>query len=46
VEFYQFLYGADSLDGDEWDPRDLVESHDETGGAIVDLAIRIAAKLA
>ena len=45
VEFYQFLYGADSLDGDEWDPRDLLESHDEGGGAIVDLAFRIAARL-
>ena len=46
VEFYQYLYGADSLDGDEWDPRDLVEGHDEAGGAIVDLALKIAGKLA
>jgi uridine phosphorylase len=46
VEFYQFLYGADSLAEDEWDPRDLVEGHSEEGGAIVDLAFRIAAKLA
>jgi purine-nucleoside phosphorylase len=46
VEFYQYLYGADSLDGDEWDPRDLLESHDdEAGGAIVDLALRIAERL-
>src|SRR5690606_16652593 len=29
VEFAQFLYGADSLDGDEWDPRNLMEVHDE-----------------
>lgn len=46
VAFYQFLYGADSLAGDEWDPRDLVESHeDEAGGAIVDLAVQIAQRL-
>ncbi len=36
----------DSLDGDEWDPRDLVEGHDEEGGAIVDLALKIAGRLA
>ena len=46
VEFYQFVYGADSLDGDEWDPRDLVEGHHEEGGAIVDIAMRIAGRLA
>lgn len=45
VEFYQFVYGADSLDGDEWDPRDLFESHDEIGGAIVDVAMQIAARI-
>lgn len=45
VEFAQFLYGADSLDGDEWDPRNLMEVHDEAGGAIVDLAFRIAARM-
>jgi uridine phosphorylase len=45
VRFSQFLYGADSLDGDEWDARSLVEAHDEQGGAIVDLAFRIAARL-
>lgn len=45
VEFYQYFYGADSLDGDEWDPRGLVEGHDEAGGAIVDLAFKIAGRL-
>jgi nucleoside phosphorylase len=45
VEFYQYLYGADSLAGDEWDPRDLVEGPDEAGGAIVDLSLRIAGRL-
>ncbi len=45
VEFYQFLFGSDSLGGDEWDPRDLLDTHDEEGGAIVDLALRIAGKL-
>ena len=46
VEFYQYLYGADSLDGDAWDPRGLLESHDEGGGVIVDLALKIARRLA
>ena len=46
VEFYQFLYGADSLDGDEWDPRDLLDTHDNEGGAIVELALKIAGRLA
>lgn len=46
VEFYQYFYGADSLDGDEWDPRDLMEGHNDEGGAIVDLAINIAGRLA
>ena len=46
VEFYQYLYGADSLDGDEWDPRDLLDTHDNEGGAIVDLALEIAGRLA
>ena len=46
VEFYQYFYGADSLDGDEWDPRDLVEGPDEEGRAIVDLAFKVAGRLA
>jgi purine-nucleoside phosphorylase len=46
VEFYQFLFGADSLAGDDWDPRDLLDTHDEEGGAIVDLAFKIAGRLA
>lgn len=46
VDFYQFLYGADSLDGEEWDARSLVESHDETGSAIADLALDVAVRLA
>lgn len=46
VEFYQYLYGTDSLDGEEWDPRDLLEGHDEEGGAIVELAFKIAGRLA
>lgn len=45
VDFYQFVYGADSLDGEEWDPRDLVEGHNEEGGAIVDIAMKAAARL-
>ncbi len=46
VEFYQFLYGSDSLDGDEWDPRDFLDRHDEGDGAIVDLAFQIGGRLA
>lgn len=46
VEFYQYFYGADSLDGDEWDPRDLMERHKDEDGPIVDLAFKIAGRLA
>ena len=46
VEFYQFVYGADSLDGDQWEPRSLVEGFDEEGGAIADLAVTLAQRLA
>lgn len=46
VEFFQFVYGADSLDGDEWQPRSLVEGHDEDGAAIADLALAVALRLA
>lgn len=46
VEFFQFVYGADSLDGDEWDPRSLVEGHDDEGAAIADLALAVATRLA
>lgn len=45
MEFYQFLFGSDSLAGDAWDPRDLLDTHDEGGGAIVDLAFKIAGRL-
>jgi nucleoside phosphorylase len=46
VDFYQFLFGSDSLAGDEWDPRDLLDTHDDEGGAILDLAVNIATRLA
>jgi uridine phosphorylase len=46
VEFYQYFYGADSLDGEEWDPRDLMEGHNEQDGTIVNLALNIAGRLA
>jgi hypothetical protein len=45
VDFYQFLFGSDSLAGDEWNPRDLLNTQDESGGAIVELAIQIAKRL-
>ena len=46
VGFYQFLYGADSLGGEEWDPRSLAEVADEENAAVVDLGFRIARRLA
>ncbi|MGC4107000.1 MAG: nucleoside phosphorylase [Thermomicrobiales bacterium] len=46
VDFFQFVYGADSLDGDEWDPRSLIEGHDAEGAEIADLALKIAVRLA
>lgn len=45
VEFYQFLYGADSLAGDEWDPRTLVENGDDQNGRLAELAVRISTRL-
>jgi len=46
VEFYQFLYGADSLGGEEWDPRSLAEVPDDDNAAVVELGFRIARRLA
>lgn len=46
VEFYQFVFGADSLVGDEWDPRDLVTEDGHEGDAIVDIALKVAARIA
>lgn len=45
VEFYQFLYGADSLAGDEWDPRNLAENAHDQNARMADLAVRIAARM-
>lgn len=45
VDFYQFLYGADSLAGDEWDPRTLNEISDGQNATLAVLAVRVAAKL-
>ncbi len=45
VGFYQFVYGADSLVGDEWDPRTLAESLNDENRIIAELAIRIAARI-
>lgn len=45
VVFYQFLYGADSLAGDEWDPRNLAEHADDQNAAMANLAVAIADRL-
>lgn len=45
VEFFQFLYGADSLAGDEWDPRSLAEHGDDQNAMLAELAVRVAARL-
>ncbi len=45
VAFYQFLYGADSLAGDEWDPRNLAEHAHDQNTAMADLAVAIAGRL-
>lgn len=45
VEFYQFLYGADSLAGEEWDPRTLATFPKEQRRMLADLVVRIAERL-
>lgn len=42
VEFYQFVYGADSLAGEEWDPRTLATFPKDQRRVLAELAIRIA----
>lgn len=45
VEFFQFVYGADSLAGEEWDPRTLAKFPTDQRSMIAELAIRIAERL-
>ncbi len=45
VAFFQFLYGADSLAGDEWDPRNLAEHANDQNVAMSNLAVAIAGRL-
>lgn len=45
VEFYQFVYGADSLAGDEWDPGSLAEHSHDQNAAMAELAVRIGERL-
>lgn len=45
VDFYQFLFGADSLAGDEWDPRTIATFPDEQRAMLADLAVRVAARI-
>lgn len=45
VEFYQFVFGADSLAGEEWDPRTLATFPHDQRSMLAELVIRIADKL-
>lgn len=45
VEFYQFLFGADSLAGEEWDVRTLATFPHEHRAMLAELAVRVAERL-
>lgn len=45
VDCYQFLFGADSLASEEWDPRSLLSVPGEDHAAMLDVAIKIAARI-
>lgn len=45
VEFYQFLYGADSLAGEEWDPRTLATFPVDQRSMLAELAVRVAERI-
>ena len=45
VEFYQFVFGADSLAGEEWDPRTLASFPHDQRSMLAELAVRIAEKI-
>lgn len=45
VEFWQFVFAADSLAGDEWDPRSLATMPQDQRAALADLAVQIASRI-
>ena len=45
VEFYQFLFGADSLAGEEWDPRTLATFPADQRSMLAELAVRVAERI-
>lgn len=45
VEFYQFLFGADSLASEEWDARTLAKFPHEQRAMLAELAVRVAVRL-
>lgn len=45
VEFYQFLFGADSLAADEWDARTLVDHPRDLSILLAQVAIQVAERL-
>lgn len=45
VEFYQFLFGADSLSGDAWDIRTLATFPKDQRSMLAELAVRVAERL-
>ncbi len=46
VEFWQFVYGADSLAGGEWDPRTLAEFPQDQREMLAELAVQVGARIA
>lgn len=45
VAFYQFLFGADSLAGEEWDARTLATFPDAQRVILAELAVRVASRI-
>lgn len=45
VEFYTFLFGADSLAGEEWDPRTLATFPADQRSMLAELAVRVAEQI-
>lgn len=45
VEFYQFVFGADSLAGEEWDPRTLATFPADQRAMLAELAVRVVERI-
>ncbi len=45
LDFYTFLFGADSLAGEEWDPRTLATFPTDQRTMLAELAVRVAERL-